>query len=254
MLEQVRGLSQKLGINPLIATALVTDRMQTGPATDSSGEPRMPDSWEPRLRGGGAEGMTQNILDAALLGQRGAAALRATEAQNQGLNQRAQLEADTRKTLMEAQNKAAMDQIAARAAATLEQLKAQGASAQQLATVENKFRQQAQQLDNQFKQEQQAREFAQRDKMGQQDFERQVQGKFIDKQLNPSLPLDVQLEGQQIAAERERLAKMGRMFRQNSFACCRCVKMHSNNGLEAVRRPLLCFQNPSNRYLIFRPS
>ncbi len=155
---------------------------------------------------------------------------------------------------MEAQNKAAMDQIAARAAATLEQLKERKALVPNSCDCRKPIRQQAQQLDNQFKQEQQAREFAQRDKMGQQDFERQVQGKFIDKQLNPSLPLDVQLEGQQIAAERERLAKMGPNVPPEQL---RMLQMRENalkQRLGGSQTPVNGFQNPSNRYLIFRPS
>jgi len=210
MQEQARGLSQKLGINPLLATAMVSGRMAQGPAVGSDNEPRMPDSWEPRLRNDpNSQGMQSSIMDAAMFGPQGAAMLNAERVRSQGMNERARLAADTTTANLQTTGQQTMEQLAARAAATMEQLKAQGANAQQLAVVQNQFNQQMQQMTNQFNQEQQAREFANREKMGQQSFDQQVQGKFIDKQLNPSLPLDVQLEGQQIAAERERLSGMG---------------------------------------------
>lgn len=83
--EQARGLSQKLGINPMIATAIVADRMQRGPAADQSGEPRTPDSWEPRLRGGDQlSSMLGPFLQSAAYGPQGAAIIERQRVDNQG--------------------------------------------------------------------------------------------------------------------------------------------------------------------------
>jgi hypothetical protein len=72
MQEQARAMSRKLGINPLIATAMVSDRMQQGAPVTGDGEPRMPASWEPRLREGANDGLTGDIMQSALLGPQGA--------------------------------------------------------------------------------------------------------------------------------------------------------------------------------------
>lgn len=84
MQEQARAMSRKLGINPLLATAMVSDRMQQGAPVTGNGEPRMPDSWEPRLREGANDGLTGDIMQSALLGPQGAAMVRRQEVENQG--------------------------------------------------------------------------------------------------------------------------------------------------------------------------
>jgi hypothetical protein len=84
MQEQARAMSRKLGINPLIATAMVSDRMQQGAPVTGDGEPRIPASWEPRLREGANDGLTGDIMQSALLGPQGAAMVRRQEVENQG--------------------------------------------------------------------------------------------------------------------------------------------------------------------------
>lgn len=83
LMEQVRGLQQKLGVNPAVATAIVADRMQSGPAMDQSNEPRTPDSWEPRLRGDLSQ-MLEPFLQSAAYGPQGAAFIERQRVDNQG--------------------------------------------------------------------------------------------------------------------------------------------------------------------------
>jgi len=235
MQEQARAMSRKLGINPLIATAMVSDRMQQGAPVTSDGEPRMPASWEPRLREGANDGLSGDIMQAALLGPQGAAAVRVANAQQAGATDRARIESDTRTGLGRMQGENALAQINARGAAELPLLmergkqmlmdaQARGANALQLAELQGRIRQQLEKMGLDAKNQQIAMQGLQQQDaiklQGQQaqDLAR-LQSTLGDNSadlaakrelsLNPKLPLDVQLEGQQIAAERERLSAMG---------------------------------------------
>lgn len=87
MQEQARALSRKLGINPLMATALVSGRMASGEALGANGEPRMPDSWEPRLREGD-KSMLDPLMQVAAYGPQGAAFIERQKIENQGATDR----------------------------------------------------------------------------------------------------------------------------------------------------------------------
>ena len=235
MQEQAKALSRKLGINPLLATAMVSDRMQQGAPVTGDGEPRMPASWEPRLREGANDGLSGDIMQAALLGPQGAAAVRVANAQQAGATDRARIESDTRTGLGRMQGENALAQINARGAAELPLLmergkqmlmdaQARGANALQLAELQGRIRQQLEKMGLDAKNQQIAMQGLQQQDaiklQGQQaqDLAR-LQSTLGDNSadlaakrelsLNPKLPLDVQLEGQQIAAERERLSAMG---------------------------------------------
>ncbi len=79
LIEQVRGLTNKLGVNPAVATAIVADRMQSA----GGGSQQPSGSWNPQLSGNLSQ-MLGPFLQSAAYGPQGAAFIERQKVDNQG--------------------------------------------------------------------------------------------------------------------------------------------------------------------------